>query len=204
MQLRSNSPPPGESVAARRPIISADFTYRVVPDSIHITLDGATVSSYATRTETGFVYEPPSPLQPGRHVVKVSGKDTTGAHFERQWAFTTGQQPATPNYVNLTSPQPDATVGRSFVVRGNTLPNSRVRVIAGRAVANNITDVFTMLAGGFNREVTAGPRGNFEVTVNLTFQNPGRIGLTVSSTAPDTSQGAQKRLILNGMVPQPR
>jgi hypothetical protein len=204
VHLRNHVPGPGETIQGKQPTISADFSHRVRPDTVKVWLDGLDVSASSTRSETGFVYAPPSPLQAGRHTVRISGQDTSGAKFDRTWSFTTGATPAAKNFVTLTAPQQNATVGRSFVVRGSTLPNARVHIVAGRLSITSLQDVFSFLAGNATADITAGPRGNFERQITINLPSAGPVGLTVTSTAPDTDQTAQARRRLNGMVPQPR
>ena len=87
--LRDRAPAEGEVVNARRPAISANFNVGVEPNSVRVFLDGVNVTPEATRSRSGFVYTPASPLQPMTHVVRVTGREDNGAVFDRTWRFTT-------------------------------------------------------------------------------------------------------------------
>jgi hypothetical protein len=136
--------------------------------------------------------------------VAVSGADTTGARFNRSWSFSTGAEPPSKNFLTIAVPQPNANVGRTFTVRGTTLPNARVRIVAGRLKLTTIRDVFDFMAGNVTATAVAGPRGNFEQSITIALPVAARVGVTVTSTAPRSDETAQVRLRLNGIVPQPR
>jgi hypothetical protein len=192
--LQAVRPERGASVGTTRPTISADFSLRVDPNSVHVSLDGLDVTAAATRSPSGFVFEPPSPLQSTTHVVRVSGRDRDGGRFERTWSFTSGTT-APLNFLDLERPLADAAVDAgSFVVRGKTAPNSRVRVLAGSVV--DVAGPFAFGSGNFAGDTTADVDGRFEQTVTLTTVAGARIGLTVTSTDPQTKEGVEKRLRL--------
>jgi hypothetical protein len=98
-------PPPAESavrlghlrpaedaaVPGLHPTIEATFEGAPVdPNSLQISLDDTDITSQTSRSPSGFVFSPPSDLQPMRHTVRVRGIDRNGARFVRAWHFTTG------------------------------------------------------------------------------------------------------------------
>jgi hypothetical protein len=88
--LRDVYPQNDAFVRGDRPEISAGFADSVNPNSIRIYLDGVDVTDQATRSHDGIVFQPPSPLQPMTHRVRISGRDANGQPFEQSWTFTTG------------------------------------------------------------------------------------------------------------------
>ena len=82
-------PARGETVAARRPTIEADFGgAQANPNSIRMEIDGLNVTDQSSRSPRGVVYSPPSDLQSGRHRVQVAGTDMDGRPFASRWDFT--------------------------------------------------------------------------------------------------------------------
>jgi hypothetical protein len=193
VRLRDQQPPDGAVVAARRPTISAEFGRRVDPNTVKVTLDGLDISDATTRSDTGIVYAPPSPLQASQHAVVVTGKDTDGLPFERSWSFTSGTQ-APKNLLVVSQPPDGSMVPNSFTVRGRTLPNARVHLVAG-AIAS-AGGVFAFQTGSYAGDTIADSAGDFAQTVSLNTVSGGSIGLTVTSTDPITNDSAQVKLSL--------
>ena len=192
--LQDQRPERDASVRTTRPTISATFSVPVDPNSVRVSLDGLDVTASSTRSETGFVFEPPSPLQSMAHVVRVTGRDRDGARFVKQWSFTSGTQ-APQNFLNLERPEDDAAVDPgNFVVRGRTLPNARVRILAGSVV--DVAGPYAFASGNYTGDITADADGHFEQTVTLRTVPGAPIGLTVISTDPETREGAEKRVNL--------
>jgi hypothetical protein len=190
-------PARGAAVRSTRPTISADFNIRVEPNSVRVFLDGLDVTQSATRSQTGFVFEPQSPLQSTQHQVRVAGRDLGGARFERTWSFTSGSQPPQ-NLLDIDRPVDGASVDPgNFVVRGRTAPFAPVRVLAGPLLGGPSAGAFAFGPGNFAGSTTAGAEGRFSLTVRLRGVSTARIGLTVVSTDPRTNEGVEKRLRLN-------
>jgi hypothetical protein len=194
VKLKNVEPPRGAVVAAKKPTISADFTQRVDPNSIKVTLDGLDVTSATTRSETGIVYAPPSPLQAVQHTVRVTGKDANGLPFDLGWSFTSGTV-APQNSITITQPANGATVSNTFTVAGRTLPNARVHIVAGALLS---AGVFTFPTGNYVGDTIADGAGNFSQTVSINAASGGIIGVTVTSTDPVTKESAQAKLTLRG------
>jgi hypothetical protein len=192
VRLKALEPSAGAVVAAKKPTISAEFTRRVDPNSLKITLDGLDITNAATRSETGIVYAPPSPLQASEHTVRITGKDLSGETFDRSWSFTSGSTAPT-NSITIFQPVNGATVGGTFTVRGKTLPNAQVHTVAGAVVT---AGVFTFGTGTYIGDTIADGNGNFSQTVTLNAASGGSIGLTVTSTDPVTKESAQVKLTL--------
>jgi len=185
--LQNLHPGRGSSVASTRPTVSADFSAGVNPNTVRIAVDGLDVTGSATRSTSGFIYAPPSPLQSMQHTVVVSGRDQNGATFSRSWAFASGSAPRT-NSLTLTAPPDGATVGSTFMVTGHTLPGAHVHIIAG-AVAQ--AGPFAFGAGNYAGDTTADGNGYFSQAVSFQTISGAQIGLTVISTDPVTNESAE-------------
>ncbi|HEY1428226.1 MAG TPA: Gmad2 immunoglobulin-like domain-containing protein, partial [Candidatus Tumulicola sp.] len=119
---------------------------------------------------------------------RVTGRGRTGLPFDNSWTFTVRRSGPPQISLTIRQPEPDAVVGRSFTVAGTYAPNSNVRVTAGASQS---------ATGQFNGNTTAGPRGNFQITVNLK-QLMGQQSVTVRimATDPNSSQTAEKTMQL--------
>jgi hypothetical protein len=181
-------------VRAERPTISAEFTQPVDPGSVRVSLDGLDVTSGATRSSSGFIYAPPSPLQSMRHSVEVTGTYRSGQQFSQKWSFSSGSA-ARQNSLSISAPQNDAAVGSNFVLRGTTAPNARVHVVAGASA--NVGGVFAFGAGSYSGDTIADASGRFSQQVQLQTVRGAQIAVTVTSTDPNTGESAQQKLRLN-------
>jgi hypothetical protein len=194
LALSNEQPGRNAEVRAGKPTISGDFTQPVDPNSVRLTLDGVDVTAGATRSDSGFVYAPPSPLQAMRHSVQVSGHFRSGQPFSQAWTFTSGSAPRQ-NSVSISGPQNEAAVGSTFELRGVTSPNARVHVVAGATAT--VGGVFAFGAGTYTGDTLADASGRFSQQVQLQTVRGARIGVTVTSTDPDTGESAQQTLRLN-------
>lgn len=192
--LRNIQPSRGTSVAAMRPAISADFAQAADPNSVRISLDGADVSASATRSSSGFIYAPPSPLQSIKHTVSVSGRLAGGGSFDDRWSFTSGTVSAT-NNLTIAGPADGSTVSSTFDVTGHTVPGARVHIVAGATAG--VGGFFTLGAGSYSGDLQADASGNFSQSVSLQTVSGASIALTVTSTDPQTKASAQKKLQLH-------
>lgn len=181
IELRNQRPAPGTKLADRFAVIGADFSRPVQTDSVTVRLDGADITNRSGLSANAFSYKPPAPLEFGSHTVRVDGRGAGGASFDRSWSFQVIRSlPPVPE-MKLTIYQPgaNAVVGRSFVVQGNTVGNARVRVTAGATPSDS---------GQFSGTTTAGPGGNFKITVDLTAAI-GQQTVTVAIVATDPNNG---------------
>ncbi len=194
VSLRDEQPGAGASVPSHRPTISASFTGPVDPNTVRVILDGLDITGQTTRSQTGIVYAPPSPLQAGRHRVIVRGTDTGGQAFERSWDFTTGAAAVAPNAITIDAPRDGTAVSPQFIVRGTTRPGARVHITAG-AVANQIPGL-SFGTGSYVGDVIADSRGAFGQQINVAAISGGQIVVTVVSTAPATRETAEARVRL--------
>jgi len=190
--LRDLQPPRGATVGSVRPTISATFVQPVDPNSLRLTLDGLDITRDATRSPSGFIFAPPSPLQSIVHVVGVTGTLASGGPFAGTWRFTTGQEAAR-NILRILSPADGSGVGREFTIVGRTLPNALVHIDAG-ASANFAGRSFAFGSGNFAADTTADPDGNFSQNVSLQSFPGAAVGVTITSTDPRTRESAQKKL----------
>jgi hypothetical protein len=189
VRLRLQQPDPGARIRDRFAVISAEFTARVSAGSVRVFLDDNNVTSRSGTSSTGFSYKPPAPLEFGEHTVRVTGRAYTGTPFDRSWSFVVIRTiPPPAMRLSITQPVPNAAVGRTFTIVGNTVANGRVRVTAGA------TPSFT---GQFSGNTVAGPRGNFRITVALTtMPGQGAVSVRVTATDPETSATTETTLQL--------
>jgi hypothetical protein len=194
--LTDEEPAPNSSVASQRPTISASFSERVDPNNVRVALDGLDVTSQATRSQSGILFAPSSPLQNIDHRVEVQGIDQSGQSFNRTWRFATGNggHAVAENFLRLSSPSNGSDVSPTFTIRGTTRPNAHVHVTAG-AVANAIPG-FSFGTGSYSGDTTADARGNFSFEVTLNAVRGGSVAVTVISTAADSHETAQQAVRL--------
>jgi len=190
MTLLTVQPARGATVTGDRPTISATFSQRVDPNSLRVTLDGLNVTASATRSHTGFVYAPSSPLQPVRHTVVVAGSDMSGSRFERSWTFTSGRAPVPSMTLKITQPQPDARVGQTFVISGTTRSRANVRLVATVDRGN----ASTQPAATWSGDAVAGAAGAFSKQATLLALSGRPIHITVVATDPATGDATQVKL----------
>ncbi len=191
--LTALQPGDGANVRSSTPTISAGFRRDVDPNSVRLTLDGRDVTPAATLSNTGFVYAPPSPLQSMPHTLMAEGKLADGRPFAQSYSFTTGNA-APVDSLSLFSPERDSAVGSSFTVAGRTAPNARVHIVAGSTAS--LGGVFAFGTGSYNGDTIADSSGRFSQTVTLQTVSGARIGLTVTSTDPDSREAAEKKIQL--------
>jgi Copper amine oxidase N-terminal domain len=189
VRLRLQHPEPGERTSDRFAVISAEFTLNVNAASVRVFLDGNNVTSRSGTSSTGFSYKPPAPLDFGERTVRVTGRGPGGTPFDRSWSFVVIRGiPPPAMRLSITQPAPNAAVGRTFTIIGNTVANGRVRVTAGA------TPSFT---GQFSGNTVAGPRGNFRITATLTtMPGQGSVSVRITATDPETSASTQTTLQL--------
>jgi hypothetical protein len=194
--VAAEQPSPDGTVASNRPTIEARFQNgQADPNSIRIMLDDLDVTNNASRSPNGVVFSPPSDLMAQRHRVVVRGKDAEGRPFDFAWQFTSGSRPEQ-TYLDVTTPQNNATVGSTFTVRGRTMPNSHVTIEAGGSA--NVGGFLVMGTGTYRGDVEADANGNFTQDVSLSTVPGGTINLVVSATDPATKAAApqvRRRLI---------
>jgi len=191
--LKDFEPASGAVVGSTKPTVSANFLQNVDPNSVHLTLDGRDITSASTTSTTGFVYAPPSPLQSIKHTAQAMGKLTSGGSFAQSWSFTTGTE-APKNSLSLSMPADESAVGQNFEIKGKTLPNARIHIVAGATAS--LGGVFAFGAGNYTGDTIADGAGAFAQAVSLQTVSGATIGLTVTSTDPATKESAQKKLRL--------
>jgi hypothetical protein len=181
VRLRYQQPAPDSKVRDRFSVISAEFTTRVEGGSVRVYLDGNNITSRSGTSSTGFSYKPPAPLDFGSHTVRAIGRGPGGTPFDRSWSFQVVRAGPPPPTMRLTiaQPAPNAPVGRTFDIAGNTVPNGHIRVTAGPRPSTT---------GQFKGETDAGARGNFRITVTLVTM-PGQQAVSVRIVATDPVSG---------------
>jgi hypothetical protein len=195
--LATVTPARGAEVTSRRPTIEASFGGGTVdPNTVRVTVDGLDVTNDSTRSTTGILYAPRSPLQPGRHTVHVTGTDSGGASFDRNWSFTSGTSSALAGEITNVRPADGATVGNQFVVSGRTTPGARVtiQVGVGNGNANGRSTTLggilgTLLGAGTQNNsaaynVTADGNGAFSQQINIGAASGSQLVLAILATDP--------------------
>lgn len=82
--------PRPDASAGDHPTIQAKFEHgRADPNSVHVILDGRDVTSNAYVSDHDVNYTPQD-LPPGRHDIRLYGRDADGGRFDRRWSFTSG------------------------------------------------------------------------------------------------------------------
>jgi|HubBroStandDraft_6_1064221.scaffolds.fasta_scaffold389714_1 hypothetical protein len=201
LYLVRQNPAAGARITEMQPRISTDFSQRAEPNTVRVMLDGADVSGRASRSATGIVYAPPSPLQRNGHTVRVSGSDARGARFDRSWSFSIAgvvptPQPPARNSVSLTAPDQNAQVNRTFPVRGKTLARSRVRIVAAPQLARGVVGATIVPPGSsVTYNVVADANGNFAQSVTLSPNSTLVVQVVVTSTAPNGQQAEAQRQV---------
>jgi copper amine oxidase-like protein len=190
MTLLTVQPARGATITGDRPTISATFSQRVDPNSLRVTLDGLNVTASTTRSHTGIVYAPSSPLQPVRHTVVVAGSDMAGSRFERSWTFTSGRAPVPSMTLKITQPQADVRVGQTFVISGVTRGRANVRLVATVDRGN----ASTLPAATWQGDAVAGAAGAFSKQATLLALSGRPIHITVVATDPATGDATQAKL----------
>jgi len=191
VRLRAQQPQPDSEIRNRFPVISAEFAPRAVADSVRIWLDGATITLQSGVSSSAFSYKPPAPLSFGSHTVRVAGRGQDGVPFDRAWSFRVLRSAAPSIPLTIYQPSPNAVVGGVFVVQGNTVANGRVRISAGAGPDGT---------GQFAGTTTAGPRGNFKLSVTLTMlmgQQTVTVRIVVTDPATSATTETTMRLRLN-------
>ncbi|MFZ0032921.1 MAG: stalk domain-containing protein [Candidatus Cybelea sp.] len=188
VQLRNQQPSPGSNVRDRSTTISAEFTYNVNPGSLSIYIDGNNITGRSATSSTRFSYKPAAPLDYGSHTVRVSGQSAGRGSFDRSWSFNVIRSGPAEIHLTISQPGPNAVVGRSFTIQGNTVGRGHVKVTIGASPS---------YTGLYNSSTDAGPQGNFKIEVTL-FAPPGlqAIGLKVAASDPASSQTVEKTLQL--------
>jgi Copper amine oxidase N-terminal domain len=188
VQLRNEQPSPGSNVRDRFSPISAEFTYNVNAGSLRIYLDGNDVAGRSATSSTRFSYKPSAPLDYGSHTVRVTGQSAGRGSFDRSWSFNVIRAGPAEIHLTINQPGPNAVVGRSFTIQGNTVGRGHVKVTIGASPS---------YTGLYNGNTDAGPQGNFRLEVTL-FAPPGlqAIGLKVTASDPTSSQTVEKTLQL--------
>jgi hypothetical protein len=129
------------------------------------------------------------------HTVTVSGNLGGGQPFQETWHFATGAS-SYRNTLSILAPIDGSGVGRTFVVRGRSVPYALVHVDAG-ASANFVGRSFSFGNGNASVDTTADGNGNFSVPVSVRAFPGATIGVTITSTDPQSRESAQKKLQLS-------
>ena len=179
--LRNASPANGDAVHERQPTISANFSRPVDPNSVHVSLDGLDISTMTTRSRSGIVYEPGSPLQSMSHQVALAGHDTDGRRFLLHWTFATGV-PEERDGLRIDELNDGTSVTHTFTVHGQTEPGAHVRIACG--AVGKIQHGDGIESGQFAADTFADEHGHFAQSVIANAPPGGAVTLVVTSTNP--------------------
>lgn len=190
-------------IQVARPAVSGSFSQAVDPNSVRLTLDGRDVSSTTYVSQNNFLFTPTYDLSQTTHTVEVRGTSAAGATFDRSWSFTSSATSSNnnggtnygTNYLQNLLPNDGSTVGSTFTVSGQTLPNSTVHIAAtGSALLGGILRVGL---GTYSSDVQADGNGRFSQTVSMQVPSGSTIGVRLTSIAPNTNAGATVTLNLH-------
>jgi len=176
---------PASSTSTVNPAIHANFSEPVNRDSIHVSIDGRDVTNEVYANANGFDVTAPFALSTGTHAVRVTGTTQAGSSFDTHWSFTTSNGVAT-NFVRNLTPAPGGHVGGNFTISGNTLPGSKVHIVAS-GEASALGGLFQMGTGTFTTDVTADASGRFTAPVSINAVSGGQVRVILQSTSPDGS-----------------
>ena len=200
VNLMNRLPVPGATIQANRTTVQAAFTGAPVDaNSIHVIFDGRDVTSRAYISDQGITYTTPV-LPATQHTVRVTGKDTAGASFDRRWSFTSGGGSDTSNAITNVQPANGATVQNQFTVSGHTAAGSKVTIQVGvtQQSANNIGQVLGAILGvgngntqGVQTTITADAQGNFSQPVNVNAPSGSTLGVIITSVEPNYGVSSQ-------------
>jgi len=196
--FRSRRPENNAFVDGRRPAIEAQFgQLQADPDTIRVRLDDRDVTNETTRTPRSIAFSPAYDLQPGQHMVRVSGRDANGRPFDQTWQFTTRSVEVS-NFIDDLQPAENALVPNSIVVSGRTQPHAHLVVqLTGsgdqRPTLNGVIGQLLGVGGRPNAvrvETDADGNGYFSVQVDIDAGSGQQLGLVVDSTEPRTQAAA--------------
>jgi hypothetical protein len=185
----------GATIQGNRPTIQATFEGGTVdPNTVRVLFDGRDVTGSAYISDRGITYRPPQALPAGEHQVRITGKDSAGAPFDRRWMFTSGGGANATVSITNVSPASGSTVPNSFTVSGQTAPGATVTVQVGVAQqsATNIGQVLGAILGtggggnqGVQNTVTADANGRFSSGVQIGAPSGSVLGVIISATEPN-------------------
>ncbi len=193
--LANQLPVPDAVIKANKTTAQATFENgNVNPNSVKVAFDGRDVTSSAYVSDQGVTYTTPE-MPATKHTVRVTGKDTAGASFDRRWSFTSGGGAGITNAINNVKPAPGSTVPNSFTITGHTRPGSNVTIQVGvtQQSANNIGQVIGAIlgvGGGGNSPATqttipADDQGNFSQQISVNAPSGSTIGVVITSVEPN-------------------
>ncbi len=193
--LANQLPVPDATIQSNKTTAQATFENgNVNPNSIHVSFDGRDVTDRAYVSDQGITYTTPE-MPATKHTVRVTGKDTAGAAFDRRWSFTSGGGAGITNAITNVKPAPGSTVPAQFTISGHTRPGSQVTIQVGvtQQSANNIGSVIGAIlgvGGGGNSPATqttipAGGDGNFSQQISVNAPSGSTIGVVITSVEPN-------------------
>ena len=177
--LTNLNPPDGGVVQSSKPAVSASFSQAVDPNSVKVTIDDRDVTSATAISPTDLLFTPPYALSATSHTVRVVGASKAGVSFDKSWSFTSGTS-TVDNYLHNIVPADGSTVGGTFTVSGNALPNSHIHIVAASVAVYG--GVFRMPAGSYNADLTADANGLFSQVVTITVVGGGDVTVRITSS----------------------
>ena len=189
----------GATIQGDRPTIQATFENGTVdPNTVRVHFDGRDVTSNAYISDKGVTYRPPT-LPATSHDVRITGKDSAGASFDRSWKFTSGGGASVSvGFTNVTPPS-GATVPNAFTISGHTTPGATVTIQVGvtQQSATSFGQILGAVLGvgggnqGEQNTVTADGSGNFSSAVNIGAPSGSTLGVVLTSTEPQYGVSSQ-------------
>ncbi|MHB8147452.1 MAG: copper amine oxidase N-terminal domain-containing protein [Vulcanimicrobiaceae bacterium] len=173
---------PTGHVQTSYPALHAGFSEPVNRNALRVSIDGRDVTPSVYANPTGFDVTAPFALTGGTHHVRVTGTTQAGANFVTGWAFVSGAA-SSQNYIRALQPRAGGVVPSSFALSGQTLPGSRVHIVAtGQASA--IGGLVQIGTGTFQTDTTADGNGFFRADISINAVNGGTLRILIQSIAP--------------------
>ncbi|MDP9105207.1 MAG: copper amine oxidase N-terminal domain-containing protein [Candidatus Eremiobacteraeota bacterium] len=193
--LTNQLPVPNATIQANRTTAQATFDGGTVnPNTIHVLFDNRDVTARAYVSDQGITYT--TPVLPAiKHTVRVTGKDSAGAAFDRRWSFTSGGGADTTNSISNVKPSANSTVPNQFTISGHTVPGANVTIQVGVAQqqAANIGQVIGAILGvggggnspGVQTTIQANGSGDFSQPVSVNAPSGSTLGVIITSVDPN-------------------
>lgn len=207
--LKNVNPSRNSFTNNQQPVISADFTQSVNPNTITVILDGLDITNQTSRSESGLSYQPPSPLQPMRHTLNVYGNLSNDSRFNEAWNFSTNNlQGNTPNQgnvinpnqnttytarpVSITSPANNSSIESTFTITGKAASNALIHFEG--ASSTSIGGILSISTGNYASDTTADAAGNFSKEINIQANSGSLLTMSVTAKNPRNGQVSQTSL----------
>ena len=206
-------PADGSNVHAAYPAISARFpgVSAIVPESLHVTLDGVDVTAHASAIGDTVTYTPRTALGRGTHDVAVVGRDAAGTPLVARWRFDDDFAFASPP--PFTPPPIGAIYLDRYVTPGMNAFDVVVRGepgLTGAVAVDGVNQQFPLLVAAYDAYVAhvVVPQGVYQpfahVSARVQLPNGEFRYVTLPGTVPLVTAMPQPRIATPAPKPLPR